>query len=223
VPLWNDARPLGFALKGGNGTSHGLSVPAYAWSAVNCPAVCLKHQLRYAALETVPVQGEHLSMPTAPAECDAEHQVSTGIPGLDGVLNGGLDSYRLYLVEGARYWQDNHGEMELSETTKLILTGLQVEPVRVVFDSLSEMRLLAQIRYRYRRQILALKHFFAGRRCTVLLLDDFSSKEGDLQLSTASHKLLCSKGALDYDPYRSSWWKPARNDRALGDQLIMVI
>ncbi len=64
-------------------------------------------------------------------------------------------------------------EMELSETSKLIFDRVnEIEPARVVFDSLSELRLLAQNPLRYRRQILALKQFFAGRRCTVLLLDE---------------------------------------------------
>src|SRR5436190_5043900 len=68
-------------------------------------------------------------------------------------------------------------EMELSETTKHILDRVaEFNPKRVVFDSLSEMRLLAQSPLRYRRQILALKNFFAGRRCTVMLLDDFVVK-----------------------------------------------
>src|SRR6201988_4747166 len=68
-------------------------------------------------------------------------------------------------------------ELELSETSKLIFDRVtEVKPTRVVFDSLSEMRLLAQNSLRYRRQILALKHFFAGRKCTVLLLDDLSSQ-----------------------------------------------
>ena len=49
-------------------------------------------------------------------------------------------------------------------------------PTRIVFDSLSEMRLLAQNSFRYRRQILALKQFFIGRKCTVLLLDDRTSE-----------------------------------------------
>src|SRR5215469_11788318 len=58
-------------------------------------------------------------------------------------------------------------EMELGETTKLVLDRIrEISPARVVFDSLSEMRLLAQNPLRYRRQILALKHFFADRRCT---------------------------------------------------------
>ncbi|MBR7514001.1 hypothetical protein KC219_27970, partial [Mycobacterium tuberculosis] len=59
-------------------------------------------------------------------------------------------------------------EMELGETIKLIETEVErVKPSRVVFDSLSEMRLLAQDPLRYRRQVLALKQFFAGRDTTV--------------------------------------------------------
>jgi circadian clock protein KaiC len=82
-------------------------------------------------------------------------------------------------------------EMELSETTKLIFDRVtEIEPVRVVFDSLSEMRLLAQNSLRYRRQILALKHFFTGRRCTVMLLDDLSSEMNDLQLHSIAHGVI---------------------------------
>ncbi len=82
-------------------------------------------------------------------------------------------------------------ELELSETSKLIFERVnEVKPLRVVFDSLSEMRLLAQNSLRYRRQILALKHFFTGRRCTVLVLDDFSSTEGDFQLHSIAHGVI---------------------------------
>ncbi len=64
-------------------------------------------------------------------------------------------------------------EMELGETVRLIEDEVdRVQPVRVVFDSLSEMRLLAQDPLRYRRQVLALKQFFAGRDTTVILVDD---------------------------------------------------
>ena len=60
-------------------------------------------------------------------------------------------------------------EMELGATTKAILAEIErVRPSRVVIDSLSEMRLLAQGSLRYRRQVLALKQYFTGRRCTVL-------------------------------------------------------
>jgi len=95
-------------------------------------------------------------------------------------------------------------ELELSETSKLIFDRVtEVEPTRVVFDSLSEMRLLAQNSLRYRRQILALKHFFGGRRCTVLLLDDFSSEEHDLQLhSIANGVVTLQQIALDYGAER---------------------
>src|SRR5688572_13724327 len=95
-------------------------------------------------------------------------------------------------------------ETELSETTKLIFDQVrEIEPSRVVFDSLSEMRLLAQSSLRYRRQILALKHFFAGRKCTVLLLDDLSSHADDLQLHSISHGvILLEQLALDYGAER---------------------
>jgi circadian clock protein KaiC len=95
-------------------------------------------------------------------------------------------------------------EVELSETTKRILDRVNdVNPSRVVFDSLSEMRLLAQSSLRYRRQILALKNFFARRQCTVVLLDDLSSHENDLQLHSISHGVVTlEQVSLDYGAER---------------------
>jgi circadian clock protein KaiC len=82
-------------------------------------------------------------------------------------------------------------EVELGETTKAVLAEVErVDPTRVVFDSLSEMRLLAREPLRYRRQILGLKQFFVGRRCTVLLLDDRTSHAGDLQLQSLAHGVV---------------------------------
>ena len=79
-------------------------------------------------------------------------------------------------------------EVELTETTRKILADVdQHRPSRIVFDSLSELRLLAGNPLRYRRQILALKQFFGGRRCTVLLLDDLTSAEHDLQVQSIAH------------------------------------
>jgi circadian clock protein KaiC len=82
-------------------------------------------------------------------------------------------------------------EIELSETTKMILEAVERgNPRRIVFDSLSELRLLAQNSLRFRRQILALKQFFIGRECTVLLLDDRTSEGSDLQLQSIAHGVI---------------------------------
>jgi circadian clock protein KaiC len=82
-------------------------------------------------------------------------------------------------------------ELELSQTTLTILSDVdRIKPSRVVFDSLSELRLLAGTSLRYRRQILALKQFFAGRQCTVLLLDDMTAVEHDLQVQSIAHAVL---------------------------------
>lgn len=82
-------------------------------------------------------------------------------------------------------------EVELGETTLKILEDVdRLKPTRVVFDSLSELRLLAGNSLRYRRQILALKQFFGGRNCTVLLLDDMTSTEHDLQVQSIAHAVL---------------------------------
>jgi circadian clock protein KaiC len=95
-------------------------------------------------------------------------------------------------------------ETELGETTKLIFDRVtEIDPVRIVFDSLSEMRLLAQSSLRYRRQILALKHFFTNRRCTVILLDDLTSEAHDLPLQSIAHGVITLEQlALDYGAER---------------------
>jgi circadian clock protein KaiC len=184
----------------------------------------------------------------------ATTRISTGIVGLDDILNGGLTAQRIYLVEGSpgtgkttlglQFLRDgvakcecglyitlsettdeliavaaSHGwdmdgiaihelasnhvldpdaqqsvfhpsEVELGETTRHVMDEvIRLKPVRVVFDSLSEMRLLAQNPLRYRRQILALKHFFASRACTVLLLDDKTS-QSDQHLHSIAHGVI---------------------------------
>lgn len=82
-------------------------------------------------------------------------------------------------------------EVELNRTTKLLLDEVErVKPVRVVFDSLSEMRMLAESPLRYRRQILQLKSYFSGRQCTVLLLDDRSLGNGELQIESIAHGVI---------------------------------
>lgn len=95
-------------------------------------------------------------------------------------------------------------EMELSETTNLIFKEVErINPARVVLDSLSELRLLAQNPLRYRRQVLALKHFFTNRNCTVVLLDDLSSSQDDLQLHSIAHGVvMLEQLAIDYGSER---------------------
>ena len=182
--------------------------------------------------------------------------VSTGVPGLDDVLGGGLTPARLYLVEGTpgagkttiamqfllegvrngesvlyvtlsetaeelrgvaashgwdlsgvhmrellptqealqpdeQYTMFHPSEMELGETTRRIIDDVErLRPTRVVFDSLSELRLLAGNSLRYRRQILALKQFLGGRTCTVLLLDDMTAQTHDLHVQSIAHAVL---------------------------------
>jgi len=90
-----------------------------------------------------------------------------------------------------QYTMFHPSEVELSETTTKILSDVEaLKPTRVVFDSLSELRLLSGNSLRYRRQILALKQYFAGRTCTVLLLDDMTSIEHDLQVQSIAHAVL---------------------------------
>ena len=87
-----------------------------------------------------------------------------------------------------QYTMFHPSEIELSDTTKTILADVErIKPVRAVFDSLSELRLLAGNSLRYRRQILALKQFFSGRSCTVMLLDDMTSTNHDLQVQSIAH------------------------------------
>ncbi|QDT54162.1 Circadian clock protein kinase KaiC [Caulifigura coniformis] len=82
-------------------------------------------------------------------------------------------------------------ELELGTTMEAILKAIEeTKPTRVVIDSLSEFRLLAQNSLRYRRQILALKQFFSGRRCTVLFLDDRTADGSDLQLQSIAHGVV---------------------------------
>ncbi len=210
-----------------------------------------------------------VSSSDAETALDNPPRLSTGNPGLDHILGGGLDGNRIYLLEGRpgtgkttlalqfllegvrggettlyvslseterelRLVARRHGwsldgislfelvpaeaaldrerdqsvfhpaEVELGETTRMIFERVAaLNPTRVVFDSLSELRLLAQSALRYRRQILALKHFFNDRRCTVLLLDDLSSQADDLQLHSIVHGvILLEQTAIDYGAER---------------------
>lgn len=90
-----------------------------------------------------------------------------------------------------QYTMFHPSEVELASTTKQILQDVEaLQPTRVVFDSLSELRLVAGNPLRYRRQILALKQYFSGRNCTVLLLDDMTATDHDLHVQSIAHGVL---------------------------------
>jgi circadian clock protein KaiC len=92
----------------------------------------------------------------------------------------------------AQYTVFHPSEVELADTITAILEQVDAtKPQRVVFDSLSELRMLARDPLKYRRQILALKRHFAGRNCTVLLLDDRTAEGShDLQLQSIAHGVV---------------------------------
>jgi len=110
---------------------------------------------------------------------------------LDGVTIFELTPPEANFAEDQYYTLLHPSEVELSETIKLILDRIEeLQPDRVAFDSLAEIRLLAQDPLRYRRQVLALKQFFAGRRSTALLLDDLTSRSHELQVHSITHGVI---------------------------------
>ena len=92
---------------------------------------------------------------------------------------------------------DNHqsllysSDLELGEATRQIFEVVErVKPTRVVIDSLSEIRLLAQSSLRYRRQILSIKHYFTRYDATVLLLDDLTTESLDKTVHSVAHGVI---------------------------------
>ena len=82
-------------------------------------------------------------------------------------------------------------DLELGETTRMIFAKVEeINPARLVVDSLSEIRLLAQSSLRYRRQVLALKHYFARQGVTVLLLDDMTTDTQDKTVHSVAHGVV---------------------------------
>jgi circadian clock protein KaiC len=115
-----------------------------------------------------------------------------------------LDGVDICQLETSDAMEDQYtlyhpSEVELSELTKQVLSKIDaVRPARVAFDSLSELRLLARDPLRFRRQVLSLKQFFAGRACTVLVIDDLTS-ERDGQLQSLAHGVIrLEQQSVDY-------------------------
>ncbi len=111
---------------------------------------------------------------------------------LDDLSICDLQNSQESLKAESQYTFFHPSEVELSETTRTVLAEFErVKPSRVVFDSLSEMRLLARDSLRYRRQVLALKQYFSERNCTVLLLDTLPPGGADeFQLESIAHGVL---------------------------------
>lgn len=110
---------------------------------------------------------------------------------LDGITIQELVPSQDALEPDEQFTMFHASEVELSATLKEVLTIIDgVKPTCVVFDSLSELRLLAGNSLRYRRHILALKQHLSARRCTALLLDDLTSTDQDLQMQSIAHGVI---------------------------------
>lgn len=82
-------------------------------------------------------------------------------------------------------------DVELGETTKRVREAVEaINPTRLALDSVSELKIMSQSGARYRREILGLKQFFSGRKCTVLILDDLTTREGEQQLQSIAHGVI---------------------------------
>lgn len=121
----------------------------------------------------------------------------------------GIEIFQLLPMEDSLKLEEQYtvlypGEVELSETLKAVLKRFEeVKPSRVVFDSLSELRLLSRESLRFRRQLLALKQYFGGRDCTVLMLDDRTSgPDGKDILSIAHGAIRLENLAREYGSKR---------------------
>ena len=127
------------------------------------------------------------------AETSNELQQVAASHGLD------LDELRIFQVTSPdlyarpdqQYTVFHPSEVELADVMQSVLDKVEeTDPQRVVIDSMAEFRMLAREPLRYRRQVLNLKQFFTGRKCTVLLLDDMTSERRDIQLQSIAHGVI---------------------------------
>ena len=121
---------------------------------------------------------------------------------LDGIGFLELSNFAQQLTAEAENTLFDPADIELHDVTKIVFAEVErINPVRAVFDSMSELRLLSQSALRYRRQILSIKQFLAARACTTLLLDDLTSAEAkdDRQLESVCHGVIAlRRGELPY-------------------------
>jgi circadian clock protein KaiC len=110
---------------------------------------------------------------------------------LDGIDLLELNSLAERFQEDADYTVFHPSDVELEDTVQRIRAEVErLNPDRVALDSVSELKILSQTSARYRREILGLKQYFAGRKCTVLVLDDCTAGEGEQQLQSIAHGVV---------------------------------
>jgi circadian clock protein KaiC len=140
---------------------------------------------------------------------ETEHELRSGAASHGWTIDGNIEVFELVPPESLLDASQQQSllyssDLELGEATRQIFeTFERVRPSRVVLDSLSEIRLLAQSSLRYRRQILAMKHYFARSGATVLLLDDLTSDFLDKTVHSVVHGVIrLEELAPNYGPER---------------------
>jgi len=127
---------------------------------------------------------------------ETERELRAGAASHGWSLDGGIEVFELLPPESLLDSEQQQSllyssDLELGETTKQIFEAVErARPDRVVLDSLSEIRLLAQSSLRYRRQILAIKHYFAKFGSTVMMLDDLTAEVADKTVHSIAHGVL---------------------------------
>jgi circadian clock protein KaiC len=127
---------------------------------------------------------------------ETEHELRSGAASHGWTLDDRIEVFELLPPESLLDEEQKQSllyssDLELGETTKQIFEAVErARPTRVVLDSLSEIRLLAQSSLRYRRQILAIKHFFARFGATVLMLDDLTAEMADKTVHSVAHGVV---------------------------------
>src|ERR1700710_660892 len=127
---------------------------------------------------------------------ETERELRDGATSHGWTLDEGIAIYELLPPESLLDSEQQQSllyssDLELGETTKQIFEAVERhKPCRVVLDSLSEIRLLAQSSLRYRRQILAIKHYFAKFGSTVMLLDDLTADVADKTVHSVAPGVL---------------------------------
>jgi circadian clock protein KaiC len=127
---------------------------------------------------------------------ETEHELREGARSHGWIIGPKIEIFELVSPESVLDPEQHQSllyssDLELGETIKGIFEAIErLKPMRVVIDSLSEIRLLAQSSLRYRRQILALKHYFARHNSTVIMLDDLTTESTDRAVHSIAHSVI---------------------------------